>query len=165
MKKILLSISCIFALLTFSFAAPAQAKAAVQTPDFQVVSEYVEALEDGSYFRVTILEDVSSSASRSTQTKSGTKHTTYYDANDTALWKFSVHGTFDYNPGVDVRCISNSCSYNIYDSSWENTASSSSKSGNQAIGDATFKKKVLFITTHIENVRLVLSCDNYGNLS
>ena len=90
---------------------------------------------------------------------------TYYDADNNALWDFTVYGTFQFIPGSSAGCVSSSYSINIYDSSWENSYASASKSGNQAIGDATFKKKVLNITTNIEDVHLVLTCSAYGTLS
>ena len=166
MKKTLLSIACcLLTLFIFTTKTPSQAEAALQAPSSQVVSDYIETLEGGSYFRVTVLEDVSPSFSRSTQTKSGSKYVTFYDADDNALWTFTVYGTFEYTPGANAACISSSYSVNIYDDSWENTLATSSTNGNQAVGDATFIKKVLFITTHKENVRLVLSCNAYGTLS
>lgn len=166
MKKLFLSITCsFFVLLSFALTAPTQAEAESQTPDSRITSEYIEALEDGSYFRVTILEDVIPSISRSTQTKTGSKYTTYYDSDGTVLWKFTVYGTFQYTPGANAACTSISYTINIYDGSWENASASFTTNRNQAVGDATFKKKVLFITTNTENVHLVLSCDTYGNLS
>ncbi len=166
MKKTLLSIACcLITLCTLTLKTPIQAEAALQSSSSQVISDYIETLEEGSYFRVTVLEDVSTSISRSTQTKSGSKYVTFYDADDNALWTFTVYGTFEYTPGANATCISSSYSVNIYDDSWENTLATSSTNGNQAVGDATFIKKVLFITTHKENVRLILSCNAYGTLS
>ncbi|MBE5929805.1 MAG: hypothetical protein E7268_01940 [Lachnospiraceae bacterium] len=166
MKKHYLSIVCsLLTLFTFTVSAPVQAEAALQVPDSQVVSEHIETLDDGSYFLITITEDISSCDTRSTQTKSGSKCMTYYDADNNALWDFTVYGTFQFIPGSSAGCVSSSYSINIYDSSWENSYASASKSGNQAIGDATFKKKVLNITTNIEDVHLVLTCSAYGTLS
>lgn len=166
MKKNFLSITCsLFTLLAFALTTPTPAEAASQTPDFQSVSEYIESLEDGSYFHVLISEEVSSSLSRSTQTQAGSKSVTYHDSDGTALWKFTVYGTFQFIPGSSAACTSSSYTINIYEDSWENTAASTTTSGNQAIGDATFIKKVLFITTNIENVHATLTCSAYGTLS
>jgi len=165
MKKMLLSVVCSFlTLFTFIVSAPTPAMANLQVPNPQIVSEYIEILEDGSYFHVIITEDTSS-ISRSTQSISGSKYTTYHDSNGTALWEFGVHGTFQFIPGSSAGCVSSSYSINIYASGWENTYASASKIGNQAIADATFKKKVLLITTNIEDVHLVLTCSAYGTLS
>ncbi len=169
MKKNFFPITCsLIALLTVVLTSPQPAEATSQfsrSSGSYVTSEYIECLEDGSYFHVTISEEETSSLSRSVQTKSGSKKTTYYDANNTALWDFTLYGTFQYTPGSSAACTSSSYSFNIYDNSWENSYASASKSGNQAIGDATFIKEVLFVTTNIEDVHLVLTCSAYGTLS
>lgn len=165
MKKIFMSVACsLLTLFAFTVSTPVQAMATLQVPNPPIVSEYIETLEDGSYFHVIITEDASS-ISRSTQTISGSKYTTYHDSNGTALWTFTIYGTFQFIPGSSAGCVSSSYSINIYDSSWENSYASASKSGNQAVGDATFKKKVLLVTTNIEDVHLVLTCSAYGTLS
>lgn len=169
MKRNFFPIICsLLALLLVVLTSPHPAEAASQTSrlsDSYVASEYIEYLEDGSYFHVTISEGETSFLSRSVQTKSGSRKTTYYDANGTALWDFTVYGTFQFIPGSSAACTSSSCSFNIYDSSWENSHSSAGKSGNQAIGDATFNEKVFLITTNIRDVHLVLTCSAYGTLS
>ena len=168
MKKILLSITCsLFAIMTFTLITPTQAKATTMpTTEFQVISEYVERLDDGSYFHVIVSEEPESNDSRSiTQTKSGSRKTTYYDPDGIALWAFTIHGTFKYTPGANAACTSSSYTVDIYDDNWENTAAASSINGNQAVGDATFIKEMLFITTHTEHVHLVLTCNIYGQLS
>lgn len=165
MKKMLLSIVCSFlTLFTFTVSTPVHAMATLQVSNPQIVSEYIETLEDGSYFHVIITEDTSS-ISRSTQTISGSKYTTYHDSNGTALWTFTIYGTFQFIPGSSAGCVSSSYSINIYDSNWESSYANASKSGNQAIGDATFKEKAFLITTNIRDVHLVLSCSAYGTLS
>lgn len=169
MKKNFISITCsLITLLLVVLTLPQPAEAASQVSqlsDSYVASEYTEYLEDGSYFHVTISEEETSFLSRSVQTKSGSRKTTYYNANGTALWDFTVYGTFQYTPGSSAACTSSSYSFNIYDNSWENSYASASKSGNQAIGDATFNEKVFLITTNIRDVHLVLTCSAYGTLS
>jgi len=166
MKKAFQSITySFFVLLAVALLSPTQAKASIQAPDSKIVTDYIEKLEDGSYYHITISENESSSISRSIQTRNGSREITYHDPDGVALWKYTLYGTFQYNPGASSTCISSSYTINIYDDNWENTSASSSKSGNRAIGEATFIKKVLFITTHEENVHATLSCDSYGNLS
>ncbi|MBR6537074.1 MAG: hypothetical protein IKT67_07710 [Lachnospiraceae bacterium] len=166
MKKIFFTLMCgFFALLSAALATPTQAEAALKDTDSIIVSEHIETLEDGSYFHVTVSELVSPSESRSVQTQHGSREITYHDANGVALWKYTLYGTFQFIPGSSAACISSSYSIDIYDSSWENTYASASKSGNQAIGDGTFIKKVLLITTHTENVHATLTCSAYGTLS
>lgn len=161
MKRLLLFLLC-SAFFFLTVATPAQAASPVRNS--RIVSDYVETLEDGSYFHVTISEDITSSFSRSVQTKSGSRIVTYHGADGTAAWQFTLNGTFRFAPGVSSSCSSSSYSISIYDSSWENTSASSSASGNQAIGNATFIKKVLFLTIQTENISVSLACDPYGNL-
>lgn len=164
MKKLLLSIlcsTCFF--LSCTASIPVQATSPVH--DSHIISDYIEPLEDGSYFRITISETGSSSVSRSVQTLNGTKNITFYDSDGTAAWQFTLNGTFRFEPGVSSSCSSSSYSISIYDSSWENTSASSSASGNQATGDAVFVKRALFLPIQTENVFVTLSCDPYGNLS
>lgn len=165
MKKIFLRIICsLFALLIIISANVSLAEATTNTQDSRIISDYIEVLEDGSYYHITVIED-SVSSSRATQTISGSKHMTYYDADNIAQWKFTVHGTFQFIPGSSAGCASSSYSVDIYDSSWKNTAASAYASGNHAIGDATFKKYVLSIPTQTENVSITLTCTAYGTLS
>lgn len=67
--------------------------------------------------------------------------------------------------GKNTVCIDSSYAINITSSSWENSSASSYCSGNQAIGDATFKEKVLFVTMDTRDCHVILSCDKSGNLS
>ena len=163
MKRLLfiLCSACFF----LSFSTPTSAQAASPVHDLKIISSQIKTLEDGSYFCVTISENVSSSVFRSVQTKTGTKNITFYDSDGTAAWQFTLNGTFRFEPGVSSSCSSSSYSISIYDSSWENTSASSSASGNQATGDAVFVKRALFLPIQTENVFVTLSCDTYGNLS
>ena len=165
MKKILSCIICSFsALLIIISANVSLAKAATNEKDSHIISEYIEVLEDGSYYVITVIED-SVSSSRATQTVSGSKHMTYYDAGNIARWKFTVHGTFQFIPGSSATCASSSYSIDIYDSSWINTAANTYPSGNHAIGNATFKKTVLSVPTQTEHASITLTCTAYGTLS
>lgn len=165
MKKLLSFITCsLFMLLIIISPNASLAEAGTITQDSRIVSDSVEVFEDGSYLHIIVIED-NISSSRATQTTSGSKHVTYYDTDNVARWKFTVHGTFQFIPGSSAACTSSSYSVDIYDSSWENTAASASTLGNQAIGDATFTKKVLSIPTQTRNTRVVLTCNAYGTLS
>lgn len=166
MRRLLLTMVC-SVLAFFALVTPIPAKAATtQTSDSKIISEHIELFDDGSYLHVIISEDNNTSNSRSiTQTKSGSKSMIYYDANDTMLWKYTLYGTFKYTPGANAACTSSSYTVDIYDDNWENTAAASSINGNQAVGDATFIKEMLFIPTHTEHVHLVLTCNIYGQLS
>ncbi len=175
MKKTLISVTgCFILLLSCVFTSPTQVMAASPSDKSQIVSDYIESLEGGSYFRVTITEATptvtaplvsrSTWSSRSVQTKSGSKSIAYYNSDNELAWEFTLHGTFQYIPGSSAACTSASYSISIYDSNWLNSYASSTTNGNQAIGDATFKRKVLFVTTNMEDVHLTLSCNAYGTL-
>lgn len=166
MKKIILTLMCgFFSLLTVALTSPTQAEAASKDSDSRIVSDYIETLEDGSYFHVTVSELAFPSEARSVQTQHGSREITYHDADGVALWKYTLYGTFQFIPGSSASCVSSSYSVDIYDNSWESSYASATKSGNQAIGDATFIKKVLLITTQTENIHITLSCNAYGTLS
>lgn len=175
MKKYLLSTVCsLILLLSVGMVTPASVEAASHIEKGQLISECINILDDGSFFHITIAESLPETAScfsqsilsaRSTQTKSGSKKIAYYNSDNEVVWEFTLHGTFQYTPGSSAGCVSSSYSINIYDSSWENTYASASKSGNQAIADATFKEKILFVTTQARNVHITLSCNAYGTLS
>lgn len=174
MKKFLLTITCSFIiLLSASAISPAKAEASSHIEKTQIVSEYFNTLNDGSYFHITITETLPKGASLfsrttrsvdSIQTTSGSKNISYYSSDNEIMWEFTLYGSFQYSPGAIASCTSVSYSINICDSSWETLSASSSKSGNQASGNASFKKKLLFFTTNVENVHISLSCDSYGNL-
>ena len=175
MKNFIITTACILiSLLTFAFIPATPVNASSTHEETQIVSDYIDILEDGSCFHITITETLpepttplsrTTWSARSTQTKSGAKRVTYYNSNGELAWEFTLYGTFQYIPGSSAACTSSSYSFNIYDSNWENTYASASKRGNQATGNATFKERVLFITTTTENVYAVLSCSAYGTLS
>lgn len=173
-KYLLLTICSLIILLSVGVVTPTNAEAASHIEKAQLVSECINILDDGSFFHITITESLPETAScfsqsmlstRSTQTKSGSKTVAYYNSDNEVVWEFTLYGTFQYIPGSSAGCVSSSYSINIYDSNWENTYASASKSGNQAIGDATFKEKILFVTTQARNVHVTLSCNAYGTLS
>lgn len=165
MKKIIRFIACgLVVFITCCLIAPASVGVASQTQEARIVSDYIEYLEDGSYFHIVITETVDTS-SRSTYTKSGEKSVTYRDENGVGKFTFTLYGTFQFIPGSSAACTSSSYSVNIYDAAWENTAASATTSGNHALGDATFKEKALFITTNIQDVHVTLTCTAYGTLS
>ena len=87
------------------------------------------------------------------------------NADHKTLFTFTVYGTFSINPGVSAVCTKSSCSYTIANNAWKLENSSSFCSGNQAIADAEFVKKLLSITVEKYNAHVVLTCDANGNFS
>lgn len=127
-----------------------------------VVSETVEYFEDGSYITTVITEEPT--LARAT-TKTGSKTSTYKDADGDALWQFVVTGTFSVNTGVSATCTKASHTETIYNDSWSVASASATKSGNKAIGNATFEKEILFVTTDTVERTLTLVCSVNGALS
>ncbi|MBQ8558684.1 MAG: hypothetical protein IJ439_01675 [Tyzzerella sp.] len=136
------------------------------TDNFEVISENIEYLSDGTSVTITVLEEKDALPTRATSyTKSGAKNYTAKDSNGNILWTFTVKGTFTVNSGVSATCTSTSYSTSNLSSGWELDSASTYASSNTAVGDATFKHKTLFITTDTKSCHVVLTCDANGNLS
>lgn len=149
--------------LVMLFALPMTAYAAI--PDSASTS--MITFSDGSYLITTVVSEKSnqlvSSQKLSTQTTYqtvGTKTISYYSANNTLAWDFSVTGTFRYN-GTTATAISSSVSDNIYNSDWWCASKSSSYSGATATASGIFKS----ISLLTKNVTTALTCSPNGTLS
>lgn len=130
----------------------------------KIISETIQYFEDGSSMTITVIEE--SPIMRGTiYSKSGSKKCVMTNKSGSEICSFTVHGTFSVNPGVSSSCTAASYSISITESAWENDSASAYCSGNQAIGDATFIKKLLSITIDSESCHVVLTCDSEGNLS
>lgn len=165
MKKLLIRrIPLFFFSLAFLITIlPAYAKAS-EAAKQNVISETIEYFEDGSYMTITVTEDIP--ATRGTlSSKSGSKDYVLTNKYGNELWRFTVHGTFSLNSGVSATCTAASYSISIANDAWENESASAYCSGNQAIGDATFIKKLLSITVESKSCHVILTCDSEGNLS
>ena len=164
MKKLGLMFLSITLLLSFC-ALPFGANAQVAKSEERIISETVEMLEDGYYVKTIVAEELPAMAPRATTTKSGSKSYVLANNNGEELARFTLKGTFSVNTGVSATCTASSYTTSISNNSWSVKSASATKSGNQAIGDVTFVKKVLFITTSTKEARVVLTCDKNGNLS
>ena len=161
MKKILCSFITIV-MLTLSTISPTNA----QSPQEDLRDAHSSSItynDDGSYF-VTTVEIISSSRATA-QTVSGIKNVHLYNSSDELVWTHTIVGTFTLVKGVSVQCTNSTYSSTIYDDSWSLTAHDNYYSGNIAYGTATYKKKVLFITTNTYDVNAGLKCDVNGNFS
>lgn len=125
-------------------------------------SSYTEYFEDGSYTVTTIKQ--SPTGRSTTYTKVGEKHVDLYNSSDVLQWSYTLIGTFYVNEGVSVVCTESTYSSTIYENSWSLTAHDNSYSNNIAHGTATYKKKVLFVTTNVRDVDVSIGCDIYGNV-
>ena len=163
MKKILAIILTSF-ILTFT-AIPAvyaenTANNAMATYDTNSTIEY---FEDGSYMVTTIKQ--SPTARSTTYTKVGEKIVDYYDSDNNLQWTYKLIGTFNVVEGISAVCTESTYSSEIYKSGWSLTAHNNYTSNNIAYGTATYKKKVLFITTHTQDINGSIGCDIYGNVN
>ncbi len=131
----------------------------------KIISETTEYFEDGSSVTIIVSEELTALTRASIYSKSGSKHYVYTDKDNNELWRFTVHGTFMVNPGISAICTEDSYDINISDNAWHNESVSTYHSGNQAIGDAVFIEKILFITTYTKHCEVTLSCDSNGNMS
>ncbi len=134
------------------------------TAQEKILSETVEYFEDGSYLTVTVTEKPSALARSAAYSVSGSKYYAYRANDNTEHWRFTVHGTFAVNSGISSACTESSYSYSISDDAWELESASSGSSGNQAIGEATFVRKLLLFTLESRDCGVVLTCDANGNL-
>lgn len=164
MKKLF---TCYIPLVIFSFTfwitiLPAYARTN-EAAKQNVVSETIEYFEDGSYMTITVTEDIPSIRGILSN-KSGSKDYVLTNKYGNELWRFTVNGTFSLKPGVSATCTAASCSFSIANDAWENESTSAYYSENQAIGDATFIRKLLSITVESKSCHVVLTCDSDGNL-
>lgn len=113
-------------------------------------------LDDGGYI---VEEIVSSGTARATSTKSGTKTSTRYSADNEILYAVKVTGTFSYN-GTSAWATASSATVSIYSTSITYVSKSSSYSSNYAKATGT----VTFLTKS-ESRTVTLYCDKNGNLS
>lgn len=149
-------------LLTLSaFFIPASAEGGAEMIP---VFETTEYLSDGSYIRISVWEEPVLSRAGSYR-KTGSKSYVLHNASGESQWKFTLTGTFTINPGVSSVCTSATYSYDIYNTNWIYNRATSYYTGNQAIGEAEFIRKLLGITVERESFQIVLACDKNGNLS
>ena len=165
MKKVL-SFILVLCVMLSAFAAPVNA----QTPDTdsneKIVSRTVEMLDDGYLLETVVTEEITEVTARANEyVRAGSVTRNFKNSDGDVLWSFTLRGQYDVVEGVSSVCTLAKYSYNIYDNSWSLDSASTSKSANKAIGNATFKKKVLFVTTDTKSFTLTLTCDKYGNLS
>lgn len=150
----------LFLTLCFSFSSSAVAQT---TAPIQILSKDVSYLEDGSYFETTIYEN-DNIITRASKTKTGTKTTSYNDANGKVLWYVAVTGTFTYT-GSSSKCTSASVKAESYNQYWKISNRGSSYSGNKAKGKATGKLYYGPLPAATINKEVVLSCNSNGILS
>lgn len=148
--------------LTVQFVLPAMAEDSCLDNGTEIIY-----FDDGSYITITpvIVIDESANTRASAVSKTGSKVASYTDSDGNVDWKYTLTATFSYVSGSSSTCTSASYTKTIYDSSWEFSNGSATKSGNKATGKGTFKDKVLFVTMQTKDVNITITCDTYGNLT
>lgn len=166
LSKKLLSLFFSFILIAFAIQ-PIQAKdiSSASRSDKVIVSEEIQYLENGMTLSIIITEDNSVSPRIISYTRSGSKTYLFKDSDGNEIWHFTVTGVFTVTTGVGATCTSASYSTSISDDAWELDSASAYESGNQAVGTATFIKKILFITIDSIDCDVTLTCDANGSLS
>ena len=130
-----------------------------------VISETTEYFEDGTSLTTIIIDQTTTQARGTTTTKKGTKVAIARNKDGIECCRLTVSGTFSVNMGVSATCTACSHSVSITDTAWSNESASSHCSANQAIGEAKFIRKILFITVETRTIQVTLSCDKNGVLS
>ena len=135
-----------------------------ETEQLRLVAQTTERVSEDLLLDIFVYEEVTAARGTAFQ-QNGTKTVVGRKNDGTELWSFTVSGTFAVNQGVSAVCTSAVSSYEIYDSNWHFNGATCRTSGNQAIGDAEFIKKLLGIKVETETCHVVLTCDSNGNLS
>lgn len=148
-KSLSLLLSCLLFFMCFNITAFASES-----------NESITYFDDGSYIITVITE----SPTQATKTKSGTKTTSYYNADNEKVWDATLRETFTYT-GSSATCTNSTISYNIYNNNWKITSATASKSSNKAIGDIIAKRYVLGIPTKTVEQTITLTCSASGTLS
>ena len=128
------------------------------------VSEVTETFSNGSYVVISVCEEPAQARS-GIYKKDGSKVYTFFNASGAAQWKYTITGVFNVNTGISSVCTSSVHSFEIYNSNWSCSSANSYTSGNRAISNAEFIRKLLGITVERENFQIALTCDSNGNLS
>ena len=167
MRKIIICLTlivCLFSFLGMPISAVAAVDGSFQEPAGLIeVSKETQYFEDGSYLVTTV--KATPTARASTYTQNGTKEVVLYNSSNEVQWNYYLTGTFTVEAGVSVVCTNSTYSYNIVNTSWSLSSHNNYYSNNIAYGEATFKKKVLFITTNTHDIEIYVACDVNGVIS
>ena len=159
MKK---AISCIFVIMLFCYTILptfSQFSFATTLPTNETI--VIEHYANGDYAVIT-MQDASEKANTGTVTKS--KYYDYYDSSNVLQWTIQLTATFTYN-GTTATCTSATPGHTIYNTSWQVTKETASRSGATATGEFTIKKYVLGIPVKTVNKTLTLTCTPNGTVT
>lgn len=132
--------------------------------DSILICRTIEYFEDGSSIEISVYEEPATMRA-SDYMKSGSKVYRARNIYGDIMYTFTVKGVFSVDEGVAATCTSASYSTSIIESAWTCSSASATNSGNRAIANGTFKLIRSGITEETDNVQVVLTCDDLGNLS
>ena len=122
---------------------------------------------DGSTLTISSvrLNDQATALVSTAKSISADRVVTYEDADGVLQWNYTLYGTFSYVSGVSSTCTNASYTHEIFDSGWDFSEGSASRSGNKALGHGIYKLKFLFVTIKTYTIDISLTCDVYGNVT
>lgn len=129
-----------------------------------MVSETVNYLKDGSKITTRIYENPVNTYA-STYTKNGQKSLTCEDDKGTALWKYTVTGTFTIESGVSATCTRANGTPTSYDSAWSAYSNNVSRSGNKATGVIRMQEHWMGLVVQDFTETVTLTCSVNGTFS
>lgn len=163
-SSIIAGIIALSLLLSMPLSFAAKSTVSKTNQPYKIISETKEQHANGISITIIIGELYQNQVYSNTYNKSGFKSYVARNKEGKELWRFTVNGTFSIHPGESSVCTSSSYNIKITEDSWKMEKASTRKTGNKAIGDATFIKKLLLITVERKNCSVTLSCDKNGNL-
>lgn len=129
-----------------------------------IVSEQIVQLADNQEAVITVYSS-STSTYATSYMRAGTKKYAIRNSSGDIMFELILQGAFQVNQGVSAVCISASHDYEIYDSNWRYINGLSHANANKAYANATFKEVIDSIPVFTQEVSVVLTCDENGNLS
>ena len=161
MKRFLI---CLVVLAMMMCAVPT---VSAEEDNMIITDEVITYFDDGFYTVTTLREEpmTANHLARGNFTRTGSKTITGYGTDGSIIWTFTVTGTFVVNEGVVSACTTARYSHTISSSVWSLQSANAAKTGNQAIGSATFIRKTLGITVETRDITCTLTCDKYGVMS
>lgn len=136
----------------------------VSANNLHSTSTTIEYISDDIYIETIIIEEQGINFFSTTNTKTASKIYNIKNSSNEILATFKLTGIFSYN-GNTSSCTRSSHSTAINDTRWKFVSSTSSKSGNVAIGTFTAKYYLFEIETQTISKTITITCDANGNIS
>lgn len=127
------------------------------------VEETIEYFENGDYIETVIV--TYPQTYEVIRTRTGSKTSTYKNADGEAMWSITVSAEFVYEEGAGSGCKSVTGKAESYNSNWKVTEAVATKSGETASATTTATQYLLLVPIGSIEKTVTLTCDWYGNLS